>query len=252
MSKTPAINCKKLCVSYQTGVAISDVNIWIKSGVMCGIVGMNGAGKSTFFKALMSVVKYQGQIKIAGEDAKTARKKQLVSYSPQTEQIDWTMPVSVMDVVMMGRYGKMNFFKKPSVEDRRRVLEALEKVGLKKYASRQISELSGGQKKRIFVARALAQEAEILLLDEPFAGVDFSTQSILVKLLKKLTNEGKTVLIALHDLDQVKKYCDEVVMINQKIVASGKTSEVMTLENITKAFSVYCEDELTENSKGSF
>jgi len=232
-----AIEIKDVSVRYHDTVALEGANAQIPEGSICGLVGMNGAGKSTLFKAIMNdVPRMTGSVKLAGFKVATAQKKGIVAYVPQTESIDWNFPVSVRDVVMMGRYGFMNIFRTEKQKDKDAVKRALERVHLTDLADRQIGQLSGGQKKRVFVGRALAQGASILLLDEPFAGVDAKTEASLIDLLKELKNQGVTILIAVHDLSTVSSYCDHMILLNKTIVAAGKTKKVFTQENIAKTY----------------
>jgi ABC-type Mn2+/Zn2+ transport system ATPase subunit len=198
---------------------------------------MNGAGKSTLFKAIMGFVKpVTGQVLIEGLPLRSAQKRNLIAYVPQAEDVDWNFPVSVWDVVMMGRYGYMNFLRRPSPQDRQVVRQSLERLQMWELRDRQIGELSGGQKKRAFLARALAQQGNILLLDEPFTGVDIKTEKAMVDLLLALRSEGHTILISTHDLSSITTFCDQVVLINRTILAYGETSEVFTAENLSRTF----------------
>jgi ABC-type Mn2+/Zn2+ transport system ATPase subunit len=202
-----------------------------------GLVGMNGSGKSTLFKAIMGFLKpVTGRVLINGLPIKTVQKKSLVAYVPQSEEVDWNFPVSVHDVVMMGRYGYMNILRIPSANDQRVVRESLERVQMWSMRDRQIGELSGGQKKRAFLARALAQQGTVLLLDEPFTGVDIKTEKAMIDLLLELREEGHTILISTHDLASITTFCDQVVLINRTILAYGNTSEVFTEENLSRTF----------------
>ncbi len=198
---------------------------------------MNGSGKSTLFKAIMGFLKpVTGRVLINGLPIKTVQKKSLVAYVPQSEEVDWNFPVSVHDVVMMGRYGYMNILRIPSANDQRVVKESLERVQMWSMRDRQIGELSGGQKKRAFLARALAQQGTVLLLDEPFTGVDIKTEKAMIDLLLELREEGHTILISTHDLASITTFCDQVVLINRTILAYGNTSEVFTEENLSRTF----------------
>jgi ABC-type Mn2+/Zn2+ transport system ATPase subunit len=198
---------------------------------------MNGAGKSTLFKAIMGLVKpTSGTITICGDDPKTAQKHGHVAYVPQSELVDWDFPVSVYEVVMMGRIGTQNIFKMASDVDHEAVKTALERVNMTSFKDRQIGELSGGQKKRVFVARALAQGAEILLLDEPFAGLDATTEKSLIALFIGLKESGKTIIIATHDLLSLPDTCDHVALVKSTIIAYGPTQEVFTRELVEKTF----------------
>lgn len=232
-----AIEITNVSVRYHEKEVLSNATASVPKASICGLMGMNGAGKSTLFKAIMNAVPLQGgSVKLEGKTVKLAQKKGIVAYVPQTEAIDWNFPVSVEDVVMMGRYGFMNVFRSSSENDRSLVEKALERVHLSEYASRQVGQLSGGQKKRVFVARALAQGASILLLDEPFAGVDAKTEASLVELLKELQKQGVTILIAAHDLATIGSYCDHIILLKQTIIAAGPIKKVFTPENIAKTY----------------
>jgi len=232
------IELSNIGVTYPNGhKAIEDVSVRLNSGVICGLVGVNGAGKSTLFKSIMGFVKpTTGQVTIAGQNIKAALKKNLISYVPQTEEVDWNFPVLVEDVVMMGRYGHMGFFRRPSQADHQAVDDALERVGISAYRKRQIGQLSGGQKKRVFVARALAQDGQIILLDEPFAGVDIQTEEALITLFRSLAAEGRLILVSTHNLGSVPSFCDDVLLINQSLLAYGPVETTFTRDNLAKAF----------------
>jgi manganese/iron transport system ATP-binding protein len=233
-----SLDASQVTVAYPNGhIALRDASFHLNQGVIAALVGVNGSGKSTLFKALMGFVKpVTGSIRIAGETVEAARKKKLVAYVPQSEEVDWTFPVSVWDVVMMGRYGHMNFLRIPSAEDKRMVNESLERVGMSEFKERQIGELSGGQKKRVFLARALAQRGQIILLDEPFTGVDVTTEEAIIELLRSLRDEGRIILVSTHNLGSVPEFCDHVVLVNRTVLAAGPLEEVFTEENLAKAF----------------
>ncbi len=232
------IELKNVGVTYPNGhTALEDINSNLHSGKICGLVGVNGAGKSTLFKAIMGFIKpTTGNVKIMGHDVRVALKKNLVSYVPQTEDVDWNFPVLVEDVVMMGRYGHMGFLRRPSKADKEAVDEALERVNMIDYKKRQIGELSGGQKKRVFVARALAQGGRIILLDEPFTGVDIKTEDSLISLFRALAAEDRLILVSTHNLGSVPSFCDEVMLINKNLLAYGPVETTFTQENLAKAF----------------
>jgi len=225
-------------VRYPNGqVALHDANFHLKGGAICGLVGVNGSGKSTLFKAIMDFVQpVSGEVLIGGKPVRAALKENLVAYVPQSEEVDWTFPVSVWDVVMMGRYGYMNFLRIPGPEDRRVAEDALVRVGMADFKERQIGELSGGQKKRVFLARALAQRSRVILLDEPFTGVDVNTESTIIELLRTLRREGHLMLVSTHNLGSVPEFCDQVVLINRTVLAAGPTEEVFTEANLSQAF----------------
>ena len=231
------ISIEALTIAYNGVPAVVDVNLQLQPGSICGLVGMNGAGKSTLFKALMGFVAPQrGSIRIEGLPVAQAQRRQAVAYVPQSEQVDWNFPIRVQDVVMMGRYGRMNLLRWPRAVDREAVESALTRVDLLPLRQRQIGALSGGQRKRAFLARALAQGARVLLLDEPFTGVDLRTERLIIALLLELRQQGATVLIASHDLDAIPSFCDRVVLINRTVLAYGETSEVFTQANLLRTF----------------
>lgn len=231
------VGIENVTVAYHGTVALRDVSLHLQPGTICGLVGMNGSGKSTLFKAIMGFVTVQnGRVRVGGLRSRMVQKRGLVAYVPQAEEVDWEFPISVRDVVMMGRYGNMSLLRLPSRDDRRAVDEALERVSMTNLANRQIGELSGGQKKRAFVARALAQEAAVLLLDEPFAGVDVTTQALIIEVLSELRSNGRTILVSTHDLPSVNEFCDEVVLLNTTKIAHGSAAEVMTEDNLAKTF----------------
>ncbi|MBK1883147.1 metal ABC transporter ATP-binding protein [Luteolibacter pohnpeiensis] len=227
-----------LSVAYPNGhQALDRVSFQLSSGTICALVGMNGCGKSTLFKSIMGFVRPSGgKVEIHGKPVRESLKQQLVAYVPQSEEVDWQFPVSVWDVTMMGRYGAMNFLRIPRAIDKRKVEESLRRVNMWDFKDRQIGELSGGQKKRVFLARALAQGGQVILLDEPFTGVDIKTEKEIVTLLREIRQAGGIVLVSTHDLGSVPNYCDEVVLLNRSVISSGPTSEVFTEENLSKAF----------------
>lgn len=232
------IDIENVTVAYHGKVALHNASLQLQPGSICGLVGMNGAGKSTLFKAIMGFVQpLQGRVLINSLSIRHGQKHNLVAYVPQSEEVDWQFPVNVWDVVMMGRYGYMNLLRIPGGRDRALVRQSLERVEMAAFRDRQIGELSGGQKKRAFFARALAQQAQVLLLDEPFAGVDVKTEKLMIDLLLELRQAGHTILISTHDLDAITTFCDQVVLINRSILAYGSTSEVFTPENLSRTFS---------------
>lgn len=233
-----SVEVADVTVAYANGhTALRDASFILKSGTICALVGMNGSGKSTLFKSIMGFLKpVRGRVLIAGSSVQAARKSKLVAYVPQSEEVDWSFPVSVWDVVMMGRYGYMNFMRIPRAEDRRVVRESLERVGMSDFKDRQIGELSGGQKKRVFLARALAQKGRIMLLDEPFTGVDVQTETAIIELLKSLREEGHIILVSTHNLGSVPEFCDQAVLINRTVLAYGPTEQVFTEDNLSAAF----------------
>lgn len=233
-----SIELSEISVTYPNGKsALDDVSLTLRQGTIYGLIGANGAGKSTLFKSIMGLVKpTTGQVTIAGRSVQDALRGNLVSYVPQTEDVDWNFPVLVEDVVMTGRYGHMGFLRIPSQRDKEVVREALQRVEMAGFAKRQIGELSGGQKKRVFVARALAQEGQILLLDEPFAGVDIKTEQSLAQLLRGLAKEGRLILVSTHNLGSVPSFCDEAILIDRSVLAAGPVATTLTQENLLRAF----------------
>ena len=243
------IEADQLCVDYNGTVALYDASLRLPEGCICGLVGMNGAGKSTLFKALTGFVRpSRGRIRINGATVAQAQRLQSVAYVPQSEGIDCQFPVSVWDVVMMGRYGAMNPLRIPRNSDRVAVRDALQRVDLLDLRNRPIGTLSGGQRKRTFLARAIAQRADVLLLDEPFNGVDVRTEKLMAQLFLNFRDEGRTILISTHDLSHVREFCDLVVLINKTVLAYGETSEVFTSENLSLTFGGLPPDLLTGNS----
>jgi manganese transport system ATP-binding protein len=231
------IDIENVTVAYHGKVALHSASLQLQPGTICGLVGMNGAGKSTLFKAIMGFVKPNtGRVLINGLPIRKVQKSNLVAYVPQSEEVDWNFPVNVYDVVMMGRYGYMNLLRIPRSIDKQAVRESLERVEMWHMCDRQIGELSGGQKKRTFFARALAQQGTVLLLDEPFAGVDIKTEKMMINLLMELRQTGHTILVSTHDLASITTFCDQVVLINRSILAYGNTSEVFTEENLSRTF----------------
>lgn len=243
------IEADQLCVDYSGAVALYEATLHLPAGCICGLVGMNGAGKSTLFKALTGFVRpSRGRIRINGCSVREAQRQQAVAYVPQSEGINSQFPVSVWDVVMMGRYGTMGMLRIPRRSDRLAVRDALQRVELLDLRQKPIAELSGGQRKRAFLARAIAQRADVLLLDEPFNGVDVRTEKLMAQLFLQFRKEGRTILISTHDLSHVRDFCDLVVLINKTVLAYGETSEVFTPENIAMTFGGLPPDLLTGRS----
>lgn len=229
------INIEDLTVSYDSKPVLWDIDLTIPKGVLLAIVGPNGAGKSTLIKAVLDLLKpITGTVKFEGKSYKEVVKR--IAYVPQRGSVDWNFPTTVFDVVLMGRYGHIGWFKRIKDSDRQLTTEALKKVKIHHLKDRQISELSGGQQQRVFLARALVQQADIYFMDEPFQGVDVKTEKAIVELFKTLKSEGKTVVVVHHDLDTVKSYFDWVVLLNTKIIAAGPVEETFTSENIKKAY----------------
>jgi manganese/iron transport system ATP-binding protein len=235
---TEGIFAEGVTVTYRNGLtALTDASFQIPQGTITALVGVNGAGKSTLFKAIMGFVPVaRGTIRLLGKPVRDALRQNLVAYVPQAEEVDWSFPVLVEDVVMMGRYGHMGFLRRPSATDRAKVDEALSRVGLSDLRHRQIGELSGGQKKRVFLARALAQEGRIILLDEPFTGVDVKTEEQIITLLRTLRDEGHVMLVSTHNLGSVPDFCDRTVLVKGTVLAYGPTETTFTRDNLEHAF----------------
>lgn len=234
----PSLAVSDLWVTYANGVtAVQGAGFALRAGTITALVGVNGSGKSSLFKAIMGfLTPARGTVTLSGKPVREALKAGLVAYVPQAEEVDWTFPVLVEDVVMMGRYGRMNLMRIPRAVDRAAVSAALERVGLADLRKRQIGELSGGQRKRVFLARAMAQESEIILLDEPFTGVDVTTENAIIALLRAMRDEGRLMLVSTHNLGSVPDFCDEVVLFNKTVLAQGPTVTTFTEANLATAF----------------
>ncbi len=237
-SRSSGLLVDGVSVTYRNGLtALKAASFDIPKGTITALVGVNGAGKSTLFKAVMGFVPLAaGSISILGLPAREALRRNLVAYVPQSEEVDWNFPVLVEDVVMMGRYGHMNFLRIPSRRDHVMVADALARVGMADFRKRQIGELSGGQRKRVFLARALAQEGQVILLDEPFTGVDVTTEEQIVGLMQDLRAEGRVMLVSTHNLGSVPDYCDRTIFVKGTVLAAGRTTEVFNEENLKRAF----------------
>jgi len=238
MSSLPRLEVEDVSVAYANGhLALRDASFQLRGGTICALVGVNGSGKSTLFKSIMGFVHPKsGSVRINGQPVRAALKQHLVAYVPQAEEVDWQFPVSVWDVAMMGRYGAMNFLRIPRAIDKAKVEESLRRVSMWDYKDRQIGELSGGQKKRVFLARALAQGGRVILLDEPFTGVDVKTEEAIIALLRELRKDGCIILVSTHNLGSVPEFCDQVVLINKTVLAYGATADVFTEQNLSAAF----------------
>ncbi len=232
------ISAEDVTVTYRNGhTALWNASFEIPRGTVTALVGVNGAGKSTLFKAIMGFVPAaKGTIQLLGMSVKEALRKNLVAYVPQSEEVDWSFPVLVEDVVMMGRYGHMGFLRRPKQSDHDAVAEALCRVNMQDYRKRQIGELSGGQRKRVFLARALAQDGQVILLDEPFTGVDVKTEEQIIELLGELRAEGRVMLVSTHNLGSVPEFCDRTVLVKATVLAFGPTETTFTRENLEQAF----------------
>ncbi|MEE4310635.1 MAG: metal ABC transporter ATP-binding protein [candidate division KSB1 bacterium] len=235
MEKEYAIQMEDITVAYRDKPVLWDIDLKVPPGVLMAIVGPNGAGKTTLIKAILDLIDpAAGDIEIFGKPY--AKQRSMVGYVPQRNSVDWDFPTTVLDVVMMGRYGELGWFKRPGKRERDLAVNALKKVGMQDYINRQISQLSGGQQQRVFLARALVQEADIYLMDEPFQGVDAITETAIVKIMQELRKSGKTVIVVHHDLQTVSEYFDWVMLLNVRRIASGPVEEVFTEENLRLAY----------------
>ena len=233
--KLPALSVDDLTVAYHEKPAIWDIDLEVPEGALMGIIGPNGAGKSTLIKAVLNLIpRAAGAVAFYGKPYEAARS--LVGYVPQRGSVDWDFPASALDVVTMGLYGKLGWFRRPRKSERELALAALDQVGLLDFAGRQISQLSGGQQQRTFLARALVQDAQLYFMDEPFAAVDAVTEKAIIDILRQLNQRGKTVLVVHHDLQTVADYFDRVTLLNVEIIASGPTRDAFTLENLQKTY----------------
>lgn len=233
--KVVPLEVDQLTIAYQKKPVLRSVSFQIPEGKLIGVLGPNGAGKSTLLKAVLGLIpKVQGEVSIYGKPYREQRK--IVGYVPQRESVDWDFPTNALDVVMMGRYGHLGWFRRPGAKERQIAMECLAKVGMADYAGRQISQLSGGQQQRVFLARALAQNAQLYFMDEPFAVVDATTEKAIIGLLHELKEQGKTVLVVHHDLATVREYFDHVLLLNGELIAAGPTAETFTPENLQKTY----------------
>lgn len=240
MSENPenfphALEVNQLTVNYDKTPVLWDISLQIPSGKLVGIIGPNGAGKSTFIKAALGLVRpISGKIDFFGKPLKDVR--QYVAYVPQRESVDWDFPITVRDLVLMGRYGRLGLFRWPRDADLAAVQHYLESVGMSEYADRQISQLSGGQQQRVFIARALSQDADIYFMDEPFAGIDLATESVIMDLLRQLKAKGKTVFVVHHDLNTIESYFDWVIMLNMRLVSCGDVSKAFNADTLNTTY----------------
>ena len=230
-----ALEVHDLTVSYHSKPVLWNLDLAVPPGRLVGIIGPNGAGKSTFIKAVLGLLPpSSGWVQVYGRPIQ--QRRQMVAYVPQRETVDWTFPVTSMDVVLMGRYGRLRWWQRVGRRNRRLARESLDKVGMLPFADRQISNLSGGQQQRVFLARALAQDSRIYLMDEPFAGVDAATEAAIVRIMKELRDAGRTVLVVHHDLQTAREYFDMLMLLNMRLVAFGPTGEVFTPELLSKTY----------------
>lgn len=235
ISIIPALEVHDLTVAFDRKPVLWNIDLTLPQGKLVGIIGPNGAGKSTLIKAVMGLLPLSsGYAKLFDKPIDEVRKR--ISYVPQRESVDWDFPASVMDIVLMGRYGKLGLFTRPRKADKDVAMDCLRKVGMESFVNRQISQLSGGQQQRTFLARALAQQADIYFMDEPFAGVDAATEKAIINLLRSMTEQKKTVIVVHHDLQSVPQYFDYVIMLNTRLVAYGPTETVFTQDNLTATY----------------
>src|SRR5688572_25372876 len=235
ISIQPALEIHDLTVAFDRKPVLWNIDLTIPKGKLVGIIGPNGAGKSTLIKAVMGLLPLSsGYVKIFDQPIDEVRKR--ISYVPQRESVDWDFPASVLDVVLMGRYAKLGLFKRPRKADRDVAIDSLKKVGMESFVNRQISQLSGGQQQRTFLARALAQQADVYFMDEPFAGVDAATETAIINLLRTMTEAKKTVIVVHHDLQSVPQYFDWIVMLNTRLVAYGPTDKIFNQHNLQETY----------------
>ncbi|MFD1989132.1 metal ABC transporter ATP-binding protein [Paenibacillus nicotianae] len=234
-SQSLPLQVSGLTVAYHKKPVIQDVSFSLAPGRLIGLIGPNGAGKSTLLKASLGLVPaIAGHVKVYGKTYQQNRKK--IGYVPQRESVDWDFPTNALDVVLMGTYGRLGWFRRPGKHEQETAMECLRKVGMADYAQRQISQLSGGQQQRIFLARALAQQAQLYLMDEPFAGVDATTEKAIISLLEQLKAEGKTVLVVHHDLSTVEDYFDDVLLLNRTLIGAGAVKDIFTADMLQKTY----------------
>lgn len=243
------LNVKNLTVAYDDTPVFSDVAVNFNAGKITGIIGPNGAGKSTLIKAILNLVKVrQGSVDYDGQSIKSVQKR--IAYVEQRKDLDLTFPIDVLDLVLTGTYGKLGLFKSPGKAEKQASLDALEQVSLSKFKKRQIGNLSGGQLQRVFVARAIVQQAEIIILDEPFVGIDLQSETAIMQILKQWRDENKTIIVIHHDLNKVTKYFDDLVILNHGIVDFGPAQEVYNPKNIESAFSADLSSVLFQEKEG--
>ncbi|MGP9766203.1 metal ABC transporter ATP-binding protein [Halomonas sp. AOP13-D3-9] len=230
-----ALSIKNLTVSYHNQPVLWDIDLDIPAGVMAGIVGPNGAGKSTLIKSLLGLVpSLSGEVMVHGRPYAAQRRR--VGYVPQRSSVDWDFPTTALDVVTMGLYGRLGWFRRPGRKERNEALGALEMVSMSAFADRQISQLSGGQQQRVFLARALVQQADVYFLDEPMAGVDATTERAIIDILRRLRDAGKTLIVVHHDLQTVRNYFDWLLLLNVRVIASGKAEDVFKIDHLRQAY----------------
>lgn len=234
----PAMTVQNLYVSYHGNEVIQNVSFSIEPGSLVGIIGPNGAGKSTMLKAILGLIpKDSGEVAFLGKAVNHMRKK--IAYVPQRNDIDWDFPITVIQTVLLGTYPHLGLFRRPNKKDRKWAWECLEKVGMKDYGKKQIGELSGGQQQRVFIARALAQKADIFFLDEPFVGIDVASEEVIIHILKELRDDGKIVMVVHHDLSKAHRYFDELLLLNKELIGCGPVEQVIQPELISKAYKAH-------------
>ncbi|MBY6054718.1 metal ABC transporter ATP-binding protein [Cytobacillus firmus] len=231
----PAISIQDLHVSYFGNEAVTGVSLSVNTGNLVGIIGPNGAGKSTFLKAMLNLIpKDKGAVTVLGKPITEVRKS--IAYVPQRNDIDWDFPITVLDAVLIGTYPHLKLFRRPKKKDKEWAMECLQRVGMQEFSKRQIGELSGGQQQRVFLARALAQKADLFFLDEPFVGVDVSSEETIVNILKELCRQGKTVIVVHHDLSKANDYFNQLILLNKELISFGTVEEVFKPDVIAKAY----------------
>ena len=239
-----AIEVSELTVRFGSTLALDGVSLSVDPGRVVGLIGMNGSGKSTLFRSMMGAIPIDsGTVLIDGASPAQARRRGIVGYVPQSEAVDWSFPISVREVVMMGRYGALGITRRPRSADRAAVADALSRVELTDLADRQIGQLSGGQRKRAFVARGIAQGASVLLLDEPFAGVDRGSEATMVRLLRELAADGRTVFVSTHDLQGLAQLADEAVLLQQRLLFHGAVAEALRADTLARAFGLVATEQ---------
>lgn len=235
VNESSAVEVRHLKAGYNGTAALDDVTFSVEKGCLAGLVGPNGSGKSTLLKVIMGLMKpWGGEVEVSGERVRPGRTS--IGYAPQSELVDWSFPVTVLDVVMMGRYGKIGLIRRPSAEDRVIAMNSLARVNMDAFKDRKVGELSGGQQRRVLIARALAQQADLILLDEPLAGLDAAAQHDLLRLLEDLRKEDRTLFVATHDLSCVASDFDHAVLLNRKVIAFGRPEDVFTADQLSEAF----------------
>ena len=235
MSEKFVIAIDGLSVNYGNKRVLTNIHMDIDPGHIYGVIGPNGAGKSTLFKSILGLIEYNsGTIKIFGEDIKTVRKK--IAYVPQKDEIDWRFPATVNDIVLMGRYPFKGLFERINEKDRGIANQAMEEMGILDLKDRQIGALSGGQQQRVFIARALTQQAELFFFDEPFVGIDITTENKIIEIMRKLAGEGKTLLVVHHDLSTIEEYFDKVILLNQRLISYGDTKKVFNNQTVAETY----------------